>query len=301
MRTTYAVTLLAILTALPTAAQAQVYLPVPPVYAPAPPPHVYIHQRVRWHRRHVVPGGVIIVQGPPPVWVAPAMPPPPVYMAPPPVQPYYVQPQPVYIQPPVWQAPPTVYAPAAVAAAQRPARPQFEAKFGVGATLEGAFTLDKGEQQGFGVLAQMRYRAGRHFGLELMGGYERSTDQAGFVRTDVPITFGFLIPFLGPEYALSPYIVLASGVNFANLRLLDAPTLQIDDQRTQFVAQGGFGLELRLGKHFALNGDARIEGRFAMNGPSEAVRNTTSVNGKPVPTIEDSLGLRLGVGASLYF
>jgi hypothetical protein len=265
-----------------------------------------MHQRVRWHHyRHVAPAGVYYAPGPAPVWIAPAPmspPPPPVYMAPPP-PPVYVQPQPIYIQPPAPMPPPPVYytAPTPMVVAPAPVKPMFVNRLGLGATGEGLFTVDSGSNTGFGIMGQMRYRTSRHLALELMGGYERSTDQNNFVRTDVPLTFGLIIPFLGPEYALSPYLVGATGVNFADLRLLDAPTMKIDDSRTQLIAQVGFGLELRLGQHFAINGDARLEGRWNLSDASDAVKNTTSINGKSVTPLADTVGLRIGVGGTIYF
>ena len=289
----------------PTVVRAQ-YIPPPPAYAPPPPPHLYIHRKVRWHHGRF--GAVVVIAAPPPIWIAPSPfspPPPPVYVTAPPYEiapqpPIYVQPQPIYVEPPFAAAPPVVYATPPVLEL-RPPLPQFASRFGLGATFEGIFDLDNGDHQGWGVMGQLRYRAARHFGLELMGGYERSNNQQSFVRTDVPITFGMLIPILGPEYALSPYIVLGAGINFADLRLLDAPTMKIDDARTQLIAQGGAGLELRLGNHFAINCDARLEGRWSINGPSDAVLATTSINGKPTSPIQDTVGLRLGIGGSLYF
>src|SRR5204863_8782934 len=135
-------------------------------------------------------------------------------------------------------------------------------RLGLGVTGEGQFTVDHGSNTGWGIMGQLRYRTSRHLGIELMGGYERSSDKSNFARTDVPLTFGLVIPILGPEYALSPYLVGAAGVNFADVTLIDAPTYQLHDSRKQVIGQAGAGLELRLGQHLALNGDVRIEGRW---------------------------------------
>ncbi len=292
--------LLAAIVAAPAVAGAQVYYAPGPVYAPPPPPHVYIHQRVRWHRWRPT----VVVNAPAPVWIAPAPmspPPPPVYVAPPP-PPIYVQPQPVYVQPPVYTpAPPVTYTAPAPVVIAKPALPMYESRFGLGATGEGLFTVDNGSNTGWGILGHMRYRTSRHLALELMAGYERSSDQNNFTRTDVPLTFGLMIPILGPEYALSPYLVGAVGLNFADLHLIDTDSFKLDDSRTQAVAQVGAGLELRLGHHFAINGDARLEGRWNLNDASPAIQSTSSVNGKPVQTVSDTVGLRIGVGASIYF
>lgn len=308
MRTFFGLAVTAFVIAAPTVAAAQyIAPPPPPAYAPPPPPHVYLHQKVRWHHPRF--GAVVVIPAPPPVWIAPAPaspPPPPVYVTQPPVyvqpqQPIYVQPQPVYVEPPMaYSAPPVVYA-APPVVAPAPALPQFDSRFGFGATFEGVFNVAGDHHEGYGVMGQLRYRAARHFGLEIMGGYEHSTDKSDTVRTDVPIIADMMIPILGPEYALSPYLVFGGGVNFADLRLLDAPTMKIDDKRTQAVAQVGAGLELRLGNHFAINADARVEGRWSIEGPSDAVAATTTIGGKSAHPLEDSTAVRLGVGASLYF
>jgi hypothetical protein len=269
---------------------------------------------VKWHLGRRVPPTVVVSPppvyvspSPPPVWIAPAPPsppPPPVYVAPPPQQPIYVHPQPVYVPAPMPAAPVAAApapVPAPVVVRAMPPRPQWEKRFGLGATYQGQFALRDGAYQGWGVLGQLRYRAARHLYLELMSGYERSVDKSDFVRTDVPVAFGLMIPILGPEYALSPYFVGAVGMNFASLRLIDAETKKLDDRRTQALAQAGGGLELRLGRRFAINADVRLEGRWNLREPSEAVLNTTSINGKPVQPIENSVGLRAAVGGTLYF
>ncbi len=299
------------LAAAPAVAHAQ-YVPPPPtvqVFVP-PPPRPWRHGKVRWRHGRVA-ATVVVNAPPPPVWLAPAPgspPPPPVYITPPPVviqphQPIYVQPQPMYVEPPVMMPPPpAVVLTPAPTVVQRPPLPQWASRFGVGASFEGVFNVAGDHHEGWGVMGQLRCRAARHFGVELMAGYERSTDKNDTtVRTDVPVIADMIIPILGPEYALSPYLVFGGGVNFADLRLLDAPTMTIDDARTQLVAQAGAGLELRLGSHFALNADARVEGRWSIEGPSDAVAATTSIDGKPVHPLEDSTALRLGLGASIYF
>ena len=310
--------LLLSLAIVPSVASAQspppgyVYAPAP-VYAP-PPPHVYVHERVRWHlHRHDAP--VVVVQPVPaqaPVWLAPqppSPPPPPVYIAPPP-PPTYAQPQPYYVQPGYGYGyappppPPPVYieqAPARVEVVNATPPPDFAARFGLGLALEGNFTVENGSNQGYGVLAHIRYRSSRHLGIELQGGYEKSTDSANLTRTDVPLTFGLLVPILGPEAMLTPYLVGTVGVNFADLHILDVPSHNIEDSRTQALAQVGFGLEMRLFPHLSLFADARLERRWNLSDASAAVSNTTSVDGKPVTPVQDDTALRLGVGATMYF
>jgi hypothetical protein len=276
----------------PPLASAQVVV-VPP--RPAPPG--YIQGRIHWHVRRSLPPAVYVSPVPPPVWVAPAAPPPPVYVAPPPVviapQPqFYVQPQPVYVRP----------APPAPAAPPPPPLPEWRSRFGLGATFEGVWTKGETTGQGYGILGQLRYRSSRHTALELMAGYEQSALADGLKRSDVPVSFGLLVPFLGPEHLFSPYVVFAAGVNFADLRLVDTPALKLDDNRIQVLGQLGGGIELRLGQHVALNLDARLEGRWNFAGASAQVAATTvKVDGNVVSPIQDALALRLGAGATVYF
>src|SRR5579871_3085772 len=128
MRTPLMLALTAIVAAAPGVSSAQVYYAPGSVYVP-PPPHIYVRQRVRWHRWRAP---TVVVNAPAPMWMAPEPmmpPPPPVYMAPPP-PPMYVAPQPIYVQPPIM--PPVVYtAPATVVAA--PALPMYAHRLGLGA------------------------------------------------------------------------------------------------------------------------------------------------------------------------
>ena len=280
---------------LPSLAAAQVYVPGPPGRTFEIGGRVWFH----WHRR--VPPPVVYYAPPPPPAVYYAPPPPPAvvyqpapaYYAPPPPPPAY--PYPVYPN----YAPPMTTTTIIQTA---PVKPQWTSRLGIGATYEGLLSVDNGDTRGMGFLGQIRYRAARHLSLEVMSGYETSRDQNGISRTDVPVTFGLLVPFLGPEHMLSPYFVVAGGINFADLKLVDAPGFKVDDTRAQAIGQIGGGLELRLGRHFAINGDVRLEGRWNMNGPSEQTRNATiKVQGNPETPIADSVGLRLGVGATVYF
>jgi hypothetical protein len=290
--------------ALPALAQAHPY-PVapPPAYRPVPvgavPPRVYLRERIRWHfhrRPRVVvvqPRAQVYVAPPQQVYVPP--PAPTVYVAPP--APVVAQPQPYYppsccVQPPPPPPPPVAY--------PRLVKPPFKPRVGLGVTGEGIFGIYNNDFRGYGILGQLRYRAVPHLTIELMGGYERTRNSQNLLRTDVPITFGLLVPLAGPRSVLSPYFVFAGGINFANLRLTEASPERLDERRIQAVGQIGFGLELRLGSHVALNGDARLEGRWNLNNPSTAPGPTTT-NGPTAQLIPNSLGLRVGGGLTIYF
>ena len=181
-------------------------------------------------------------------------------------------------------------------------KPQWNARLGLGATFEGTFGTKESASRGYGILGQLRYRTGRHLALELQGGWERSTTNSGATRTDVPFTFGLLVPFLGPEHAFSPYFVAAGGVNFADLNLVDSDAFKLDDKRAQLLGQLGGGVELRLGHRFAINADLRVEGRWNMHGPSDDVaQSTVKIDGNQILPLANSVGVRLGAGATVYF
>lgn len=286
------------LSLLPALAEAQVY------YVPPPPPvraQIKAQRRIdrvvrkldRWNARHGY--------GPAPVQVY--VPPAPVYVQPAPAPIYVAPPEPAVVEPP----PVPLYVPAPSVQLIVPPRPriflpQWKSRIGLGVTGEGIFATDGAHLKGWGVDGQVRFRTSRHTAIELMGGYQRSTTTQGLTRTDVPLSFGLLVPFLGPEHAVSPYFVTAVGLNFADLRMIDTPTVRLDDKRTQGLANLGFGLEARLGQHFALNTDARLEGRWNLDGPSSGVRcGCVKVDGEPVQPIGKSIGVRIGLGATAYF
>lgn len=283
--------------ALPALAQAHPY-PVapPPAYRPVPvgavPPHVYVRERIRWHfhrRPRVVvvqPRAQVYVAPPQQIYVPQPAPPAQVYVAPQ----APVQAQPYYSPPCCYQPPP----PPPVAY-PRPVKRPFRPQVGLGVTGEGIFGLYNNDFRGYGILGQLRYRAVPHLTLELQGGYERARNSQGLLRADVPVIFGLLVPLAGPRSVLSPYFVFAGGLNFANARLTE-----LDERRLQAIGQIGFGLELRLGSHVALNGDARLEGRWNVTGQSTSP-GTTAANGPTAQLIPNTLGLRVGGGLTIYF
>lgn len=295
------------LTWAPQVAEAQVYFG-PPVVRVAPP-----WVRVRpWFRPRIV------VVPPIPYYVQPA--PPPVYVQP---QPYYVQPQPYYGQqpynvqpqpplppppvysqpappPPVYSQPPAYYQypPATYARPPQPVRPQWTARVGIGGRFAGIINRDDWTQFGqLGFGGEMLFRVQRHIVLELASEYQRSVYGEGeFRRYDVPVTLGARFHLGGPEWVVSPYLVAAAGLNYANLDYIHAR-----DIAWFAVGQLGGGLEIRLGKHVALTGDVRIDGRRRLSEPDEATQATTFVNGKPFAPMQSQYGGQFRLGAAVYF
>jgi hypothetical protein len=291
---------------------------------------VFVRSWRPWFRPGVVfmPPRPVIQVAAPPVYVQPyqqnyyAPPPPPVYMPPPP--PVYIQQQPpVYIQqqPQVYiqQAPPPVYvqqpqqqvymqpappppapvervayqAPVVVAA---PALPQWGARFGFGGRFAGTINTDSFtdfSQLGFG--GELLYRAHRRVVLEMAGEYQKRIDN-GLARYDVPVTLGVRLHIGAPDWVVSPYLVMAAGAAYANLDFLHGHDV------AWFVAgQLGGGLEIRLGKHFAITGDVRGDARHRLTKPDEATAATVSLNGKPFAPMADQYGAQFRLGAALYF
>jgi hypothetical protein len=309
-------TLLALLLAAPTVAQAQVYVVppappvyVPPVYAPPPPPHVYIRERIRWHLRragiYVAPPVVV----PPRVYVAPR-----VYAAPPAVYvppPVYVQPR-VYvaapIPPPIVVPPPVYYVPCPEPTAQPSPPPQpapevvivkpttppaWSSRIGLGVRGTGQIINDGWNNLGIG--GEFLYRAGAHVSTELAAEYQHNAT-GNLDRMDVPVTLGVRLHIGKPTWVVSPYFVLAAGFDYA-----DQDLKVTHDKAFYFDGQVGAGLEIRLGQHFAITADGRFDGKKRVNSPEDAVANTRSVDGKPVHALADEYGGQFRLGAAVYF
>ncbi len=95
---------------------------------------------------------------------------------------------------------------------------------------------------------------------------------------------------------MSPYFVAAGGLDFAN------QDLRVTQDKALFLeGQLGGGVELRLGRHFALSADVRWEGRRRLNDPAPAVVATRSVDGKPVHALSDQTGAQFRLAAAVYF
>jgi hypothetical protein len=277
----------------------RVVVAAPPVYIPAPPPlgsvppHVYIRERIRWHLRHHAPR-VVVVQ--PPVYAQP----PTVYVQPPAVavQPPQMEPAPMPPIPPpiVAPAPPMVYyAPAPPVVLVRPRKPvpQWQARLGLGVRGTGQ-VIDNGWNN-LGIGGELLYRVSPHVSTELAGEYQRSVD-GNLTRTDVPVTLGLRLHIGRPNWVVSPYFVVATGIDVG---MLDYKFTT--DTAVSFDAQLGGGLELRLGQHFAITADARFDGKKRLNDPSQAVISTRSINGKTVHPLGDEYGGQFRLGVAAYF
>ncbi len=262
------------------------YYPPPQTYVqPLPPPPVYVQP---------APPPVYVQPPPPPVYVQPA-PPPPVYVQPAPPPPVYVQPPPpplVYAQP-APPPPPVIYTRPTV-----PPASQWAAKFGIGGRFAGTINVEGSQGANFGQLGfggEILYRIHRRVVMELAGEYQKRVD-SGFDRYDVPVTLGVRIHIGAPDWVVSPYFVAAGGGVYSNLDYLRSR-----DTAWFLDGQVGGGLEIRLGRHFALNADVRLDARHRLTQPDEATAATLSINGKPFSPLADSYGGQFRIGAAVYF
>lgn len=231
---------------------------------------------------------------PPPVYADPAQPVysppaagPPVYGSPPasgaPVygQPAYGQPayaQPSYSQPvPRWRRP-------------------FQRQLGLGVRATGQWADNGLLEYGLGGLqGDLLLRASPHVTTELSSGYLR-TGLAGYDRTDVPITLGVRLHLGGPRSVVSPYFVVAGGAQYARL---DSPEAGGYEQAWFLQGQLGGGLEVRLGRHFALNADLRGIGHLRVDQGARLV--ALDVFGQERPLLGSQLGLQGNLGLAAYF
>ena len=290
-------------------AQAQIYIAPPRVVVHAPPiPIPRFIRRVRVVRV-AAPPPVVVYPAPPPVAVYPA---PPVYVPPP--QPVYVAPpQPVYvaprelppIPPPIVAPPPAVYVapapvtyappppPVVVAAPAKPAKPPFRSQFGLG--VRGAGVVQNDKFHGLGVGGELLIRASPHLTTELAAEYQRSTAGPN-PRLDIPVTFGLRIHLAKPTWKLQPYLVGALGVDIAR------QDLKVFEEKAYFFeGQVGGGLEVRLGQHVALTGDARFVGRYRLDQAEKETLALKYINGQPVGPLGNQMGGQFRLGVQVYF
>ena len=213
-------------------------------------------------------GGQPLQQLPPPDQEQP--PPPPHHRyAPPPLPPVvvYQPPPPIMIVRPE-APPPYLY---------RPHVPSWYRRneWGLNLHLEGAM-IGRGINgnagmggAGFG----LRYKPIPYFGIEADVDFVGGRDYQDFQRDESAFTMNGLV-FLNPKSRAQIYLL--GGFGWSGAQVTDDSSYNLSNsQRTfsysYFGGQAGVGLEVRLGKHFAINGDLRgfIRGRTD-NGAQQA-------------------------------
>jgi hypothetical protein len=197
---------------------------------------------------------------------------------------------PVYAPAPVMVAPPPMMAPSYAVAQPAPmiyARPEFESTWGLG--IHGVFVGADAQTSG-GIGGHLRYRASRWAGLELSVDYLR-VDVDKTTRQDVPVMAAALI-YLAPG-RFAPYLLVGGGMNFARATFANG----LKDEAQQLAAQGGGGIELRIGRQLALNADLRYIYRDRLGNANDAARSEAST----VHNVGTEQGAQLNIGATFYF
>lgn len=243
------------------------------------------------------PPEVVVVPAPPQVVVSPP-PPPQVIVSPPP-------PPRVVIVPAPPPPPRVVY----VAPPQREVvmvRPVSQGRIGINGYIGGM----GGDVSMGGVGGALRLRPTPHWGVDLgMGvfagsGHQDTTVHPDNDRIEVPFTADALF-FINPQSRFQAYLVGGIGFSYARVEAggcydryrYDYGCDATGRDYAYFGGQLGAGLELRLGPHFALNGDVRgfIRERMDDNHPepefTDAEGRTTNTSG----------GVYGRLGATFYF
>ena len=221
---------------------------------------------------------------PPVVQYQPAPPPPVVvYQPPPPVM--VVRPE---------APPPYVY--------HRRAYPPWwrRNEWGLNLRLEGAMIGHgvNGDASMGGVGFGLRYKPIPYFGIEADLDFVGGRDYNDFQRTESAFTLNGMF-FLNPRSHAQVYLL--GGFGWSSAHVTDDQTYAYANQDytySYFGAQGGVGLELRLGQHFAINGDILGFVRGRTDGDAQSSPEFVDANGR---TTNTSGGGLLRLGMTFYF
>ena len=245
---------------------------------------------------------------PPPMYGAPASPQPDPMMAPgspayaPSGAPMYApppySPAPVYAQPPVYVRPPAP-----------PPRPWvFRPQLGLGVRCLGAWSANAYSDVGQGgVAGDLLFRVHPRLTLELtaawLGTTSNSEFETAYSRSDVPFTLGTRIHLGNPAWLASPYLALATGGGWARAYTPVSDEFgflyETTDSGWFWDAQLGGGIELRLGRHFALNLDLRLASRVRVD--KQPRLEVIDYSGASVPILSHQLGAQLHLGLAAFF
>jgi opacity protein-like surface antigen len=143
----------------------------------------------------------------------------------------------------------------------------------------------------------LRYKPNRHFGIEtdldLVGGTDYQDDH----RTETAFTVNGLL-FLNPRSRAQIYLLAGFGWSGAHVSCGSSPTCNGDHEYTYFGGQLGAGLELRLTRAIALNGDVRGFIRTRIDDQAESDPEFVDQYGRASNT---SGGALFTGGMSIYF
>jgi hypothetical protein len=186
--------------------------------------------------------------------------------------------------------PPYEYAPAH----REPLYPAHE--WGLNLHLEGA-TIGRGSAGDAamgGAGAGLRYKPTPRFGLEADFDFVGGTDYQGDRRSESAFTLNGLF-FLNPRSRAQVYLLAGFGWSSAHVDN-DAQSTSVN--YGYFGGQAGIGLELRLSRSLALNGDFRGFIRSRTDSLAQSQPEFTDQYGRSTNT---SAGALLTGGMTLYF
>jgi opacity protein-like surface antigen len=146
-----------------------------------------------------------------------------------------------------------------------PARPQRYPghEWGLNLHLEGAsFGHGTGQQAGMGGAGVgLRFKPTRYFGIETDLDFLGGNDYQGNSRAETAFSINGLV-FLNPRSPAQIYLLAGFGWSGAHVTCDESVTAclgntNLDTHYSYFGGQLGAGLEIRLGRSFALNADVR--------------------------------------------
>jgi hypothetical protein len=171
-----------------------------------------------------------------------------------------------------------------------------EPRFGIHGYIAG---LGAGnvEMGGFG--AAFRFRPIPHIGVDLGIGFFAGRDYNNMDRIEVPFTADLLI-FVNPYSRLQFYFVAGVGVSFARAEGFHAHTGSYGERELAHAGgQAGAGLEWRISRGFALNGDLRVFLRQRVDSDDRPEFVEDGPDG--LRTTDTSAGVVGRLGATFYF
>jgi opacity protein-like surface antigen len=151
---------------------------------------------------------------------------------------------------------------------------------------------------GLGLRFKPTRRVGIEADLDILGG----TDYQGDKRTETALSFNGLL-YLNPLSLAQVYLLAGFGWSGAHVTSCDPASAacvggNVDQQYSYFGGQLGIGLEMRLSRLFALNGDVRGFIRTRTDDKATSQPEFVDANGRSTNT---SGGAVFTGGMTLYF
>ncbi len=152
-----------------------------------------------------------------------------------------------------------------------------------------------------GAGAGVRFKPVRRIGIEADIDFLGGTDYQGDRRGETAFTLNSLL-YLNPLSRAQVYLLAGFGWSGAHVTCdpsaMTCPNGSLDAQYSYFGGQIGVGLEIRLNRVFALNGDLRGFIRTRTDGNAQSQPEFVDANGRSTNT---SGGALVTGGMTLYF